>query len=69
MRLVYVQSLGPRTQLAILHVGDKYLILGVTAQQITLLDSLPADPSPAVAISEASTSFIHTLRSLLQRGA
>ena len=69
MRIVCTQSLGPRTQVSMLHVGNKYLILGITAQQITLLDSLPAEFTPAVTTSESSTSFIHTLRSLLQRGA
>ena len=67
MRLVCTQSLGPRAQLAMVNVGEKCLVLGVTAHQVTLLDTLPAEQSPATSNHAAPISFASALKSVLQR--
>ena len=67
MRLVCTQSLGPRAQLAMVNVGGKCLVLGVTAHQVTLLETLPAEQEAAS--NAQNVSFSSALKSVLQRDA
>ncbi|MFC3338461.1 flagellar biosynthetic protein FliO [Paracandidimonas soli] len=69
MHLVSTQSLGPRAQLAMVEVGGRCLVLGVTAHQVTLLDTLPAEQVQRADASELSSSFAGALKAVLQRGA
>lgn len=43
LRTTAIQRLGARASVAIIEVEDARLVLGVTAQQITLLHTLPRD--------------------------
>ena len=45
LRTVAMQSLGNRAWVAMVEVEDARLVVGITAQQVTLLHTLP--PSPA----------------------
>lgn len=45
LKVLSMQSLGSRGALAIVEVQDARLVLGITAQQISLLHTLPAEPS------------------------
>ncbi|MDE1168400.1 MAG: flagellar biosynthetic protein FliO [Pseudomonas sp.] len=49
LRLVSSTSLGQRERVVIVQVQDKWLVLGVTAQQVSALSELPAPalPEPA----------------------
>jgi len=62
-------SLGPRTGLTVVEIQDTWLVLGVTAGQITHVHSLPAAPlAPPAAIPSATVSaFATTLKNLLLR--
>ncbi|SRR5690554_1721546 len=42
LRILALQRLGARASLAIVEVEDARLVIGVTAQQITLLHTLPS---------------------------
>lgn len=47
LQVVASQTLGNRAWVAIVEVEDARLVVGVTAQQVTLLHSLPARPPGA----------------------
>ncbi len=63
-------TVGPREQIAVVKVGERVLVVGITSQQIQLLtelDGLPEVPaSPAAA--GASTSGFGALLAGLQKG-
>jgi flagellar protein FliO/FliZ len=44
LRLVGGLSLGPRQRIAVVEVEGTWLVVGITAGQMTLLHSLPATP-------------------------
>ena len=66
IRVVSTQSLGPRAQLALVDIGGKRLLLGVTSSQITLLDTLPAAEDKD-AESETAPSFATLLKRMNKR--
>jgi len=50
-------SMGPRDRIAVIHAGGRYLVVGITAQQMTLLaqlDEWPGDIAPGTAPATAS---------------
>ena len=63
-------TVGPREQIAVVKVGERVLVVGITSQQIQLLtelDGLPEVPAfPAAA--GASTSGFGALLAGLQKG-
>jgi len=47
-------SMGPRDRIAVIHAGGRYLVVGITAQQMTLLAQLeqwPGSPSSGAALA------------------
>ena len=47
-------SMGPRDRIAVIHAGGRYLVVGITAQQMTLLaqlDQWPGSPSSGAALA------------------
>lgn len=48
MKVIGAVSLGNRERVVVIEVADQCLVLGVTAQQITLLSNLPKQESIAV---------------------
>lgn len=67
LRVVSSTGVGPREKVVIVHVRDQWLVLGVTAQQVTALaqlDAPAAEPEPAVAV--AGDSFGERLASALK---
>lgn len=40
-------SMGPRDRIAVIHAGGRYLVVGITAQQMTLLAQLDQWPGSA----------------------
>ena len=66
-------SVGSRERLMLVEIGDKVLVLGVTAHTINTLhtldaDSLPRTPTPASAPStQAQTDFGRWLKRSLER--
>lgn len=69
LKVLGSQSLGARAYVALIEVEDARLVLGVTANQISLLHTLPPalppDPSSAAAAEEPS-SFASTLRKVVK---
>uniref|UniRef100_UPI00333E6656 flagellar biosynthetic protein FliO n=1 Tax=Castellaniella defragrans TaxID=75697 RepID=UPI00333E6656 len=59
LRIAASQRLGARASLAIVEVEDARLVLGITAQQITLLHTLPR--ADAAGDAEAAPTFPDTL--------
>ncbi|MEO3991277.1 flagellar biosynthetic protein FliO [Pseudocitrobacter cyperus] len=58
-------SLGPRERVVVVNVEDARLVLGVTANQVTLLHTLPpASPEPA---PTSSPDFSSLMKNVLQR--
>jgi len=62
LRRVDHLSLGPRSGLTVVAVGNTWLVLGVTAGQITTLHSLPAAPEAALPVEDAFSATLHKLR-------
>ena len=68
LKVLAMQNLGSRGALAIVEVQDARLVLGITAQQINLLHTLPAEPSAPDTSSETpETSFGARLGMALKR--
>jgi len=66
IRLLGSQSLGGRNYVAVVQVEDARLVVGVTAQQISLLHTLPPADPPTVEFSQPVTgSFANSLRQVL----
>ena len=61
------QSLGQRERIVLVAVGEQQLLIGVTAQQITLLHTL-AEPLP-ISDSTQSTFAVQLQDVLMRRGA
>ncbi|MFK8258333.1 flagellar biosynthetic protein FliO [Erwinia sp. AnSW2-5] len=60
-------SLGQRERVVIVDVDDARLVLGVTAQQITHLHTLPAKPQPETTdAAEPKPDFRQVLQSLMK---
>jgi len=69
LRQIDQLSLGPRSHVTVVAVPDSWLVLGVTAGQITVLHRLPApaDPAPEVPAPGASAAMVSgTFASVLQ---
>jgi len=66
--LVAGLSLGPRERIVVIHADDRYLVVGITAQQMTLLANLDTWPdsheSPANGASGSTlgSQFARLLR-------
>ncbi len=71
LQVVASQSLGNRAWVAIIEVEDIRLVVGVTAQQINLLHTLPPstppDESRTVGLDADSSRFTATLSRALKR--
>ncbi|MER1966530.1 flagellar biosynthetic protein FliO [Castellaniella sp. GW247-6E4] len=65
LKVSATQRLGARASLAIVEVEDARLVLGVTAQQITLLHTLP--PAGADAAAGPARAFSDTLGQAISR--
>nr|WP_246624844.1 flagellar biosynthetic protein FliO [Oceanobacter mangrovi] len=59
IRVVASQALGMKERIAVVEVGGKQLVLGITAQQINLLTELD---EPLATASEAPASFKELLK-------
>lgn len=60
-------AIGPKERLVIVAVGDQKLLLGVTTQQIQLLQTLPDDFKVKDTQQTASSSFAEQVLSALRR--
>ncbi|HEY9279628.1 MAG TPA: flagellar biosynthetic protein FliO [Eoetvoesiella sp.] len=71
IKLVGSQSLGSRAYVALVEVENARLVLGVTANQISLLHTLPASEqqlsTSSIATSEPDASFAKSLRQIMSR--
>ena len=69
LKVLAMQNLGSRSALAIIEVQDARLVVGITAQQISLLHTLPAEPSVPGAPAALATemSFAARLGTALKR--
>jgi flagellar protein FliO/FliZ len=58
MRLVGTLSLAPRRSLALVEIDDQWLVVGIGADQVTLIAKLerPPEPDPQVSLAP-STGF------------
>src|SRR5690606_30151449 len=59
LRVLATQNLGGRSWVAIVEVEDARLVVGVTAQQISLLHTLPPSPEQGDGQSAASQPVDH----------
>lgn len=55
LKVLGTQSLGARSYVALIEVEDARLVLGVTANQISLLHTLPPAPADVATYAPAST--------------
>jgi len=60
-------SLGNRERVVIVNVEDARLVLGVTAQQVTLLHTLPPAPVDAQPSPAAAPEFASLMKTMLKR--
>ncbi|BBR20385.1 flagellar protein FliO [Klebsiella sp. WP3-S18-ESBL-05] len=60
-------SLGARERVVIVNVEDARLVLGVTAQQVTLLHTLPPAPPESSPPPAASPEFAVLMKNMLKR--
>ncbi|RWR03921.1 flagellar assembly protein FliO [[Pantoea] beijingensis] len=60
-------SLGQRERVVVVDMEDARLVLGVTAQHITHLHTLPPKPPEAFTHPPAAADFRHLLQSLVKR--
>ncbi len=68
MRVVSSTSLGQREKVVIIEVQGQWLVLGVTAQQISALAQMDAPPTePTIATAVTGDSFAERLASALKR--
>lgn len=75
IKVLGIQSLGTRTQVALLEIEDVRLVIGIASNQITLLHTLPAataqTPTSSVAVPAAKPApeneFHAVLDSTLKR--
>lgn len=68
MRVVSTTSLGQREKVVIVEVQGKWLILGVTAQQVSALSQMDAPPTePENASTITGNNFAERLASALKR--
>ena len=65
LKIIAGLPLGTRERAVLVQVGDKQLLLGVTAQQISLLHTLE---TPLVTQQPAQGDFANKLRQLMQQG-
>ncbi|RPI70573.1 MAG: hypothetical protein EHM45_24705, partial [Desulfobacteraceae bacterium] len=69
LRLVGLLNLGPRRSVALIEVDEQWLILGVTADRITLLDKRTKPPRDPAAVREPAAGFQALLRQTLFKNA
>jgi flagellar protein FliO/FliZ len=71
MKVVGGLSIGNRERIMVVEVGDQWLVLGVTAQQINTLSSMPkqviATSEPAHANANPENQFSHWLKKTLDK--
>lgn len=60
-------SLGARERVVIVNVEDARLVLGVTAQQVTLLHTLPPAPQESQPPQAAAPEFASLMKNMLKR--
>ncbi|MFV0263484.1 MAG: flagellar biosynthetic protein FliO [Kluyvera sp.] len=60
-------SLGARERVVIVNVEDARLVLGVTAQQVTLLHTLPPAPQDSQPPQAATPEFASLMKNMLKR--
>jgi len=69
IKLLGTRSLGGRAYVAVVEVDSARLVLGVTANQISLLHTLPESnqdmPATRAPLAEPATPFAATLRKLM----
>jgi flagellar protein FliO/FliZ len=65
LRLVSLLNLGPRRSVALVEVNQQWLVLGVTADRITLLDKMPQPPQSPAGDRAASGGFQALLKQSL----
>lgn len=68
LKIITSLHLGAKERLIVVQVGDKQQLLGVTAQQITLLDTLeqPLEVNPPL-VSDLGQSFISMIQKTLSK--
>jgi flagellar protein FliO/FliZ len=66
LNVVASLSLGAKERLVIVQVAEQQLVLGVTAQQITLIDSLD---EPIVTATESSLPITNNVLAFLQKAS
>jgi len=64
IRVIASQPLGIKEKIAVLQIGDKQIVVGVTAQQITLLTEL--DEPLTAAAGHAPASFQELLKKAIR---
>jgi flagellar protein FliO/FliZ len=64
LKIVTSLHLGTKEKLVVVQSGDKQLLLGVTAQQITLLETLD---EPIVTGQEKSVDFVESIAKLFKQ--
>jgi len=70
VKVLGAQSLGGRAQVAVIQVEDARLVLGVTAQHVSLLHTLPPacpEPGDALPAQPAAAGFGQALARVLNR--
>lgn len=69
MKVVGGLSIGNRERIIVVEIADQWMVLGVTAQQITSLLTIPKQEMPVVehAASDAKASFSYWLKKTLEK--
>lgn len=67
MRSVAALSVGVRERVVVVEIGDSWLVLGVTAQNVTLLQNRAKGTLPKNAAAPLAGGFAHLLKQAARR--
>lgn len=68
LRVVSAMTVGPKEKILVVEVEDKRLLLGVTSQQITLLQVLEGEAPNPVTSAASAGGFAEKMQALLKSG-
>ena len=66
IKVIGSTSLGTNQRLVVIEVGDQWIVLGVTPQQITTITSLPKQETP-VGTTQPKPPFANWMQSALEK--
>lgn len=67
IHVITAASIGPREKVVIVEINDNWLVLGVTNNQVNLLQTLPKGNFSAINTDNSSSKFLLKLKEVMKR--